>query len=378
MSGFFLAPRIAWGTGALEQLSGLGVRRAVLLVDPTVARRDGARRLVEELAKCDATVEVETASDRASSLDEVDRVAERFRDHLPDTLIALGGGRTLDAAKAVRLRWTRPDLALAALPPLWDPPAGPGITLLAVPTTSGSGAEASWAADLRAVDGAPVEVAHRSLVPDWALVDPALAASLGPAEQMDGAFEALGLAAEAFLSAWANPFSDALALDAVASVVRRLPHAIRWSDDPDARAALHYAATSAGLASSNAQRGLAHALARALEGPSGLPYGRLMGIALPHVLEFNHPSARDRLETLAERARDRDERGDTSLAQRLRRLYGQFPFPLTVRAAGGNLEAVERERTDVLARTLRSPGALANPRVPTESDLAALLAAVLG
>ena len=112
--------------------------------------------------------------------------------------------------------------------------------------------------------------------------------------------------------------------------------------------------------------------------PSGLPYGRLMGIALPHVLEFNHPSARDRLETLAERARDRDERGDTSLAQRLRRLYGQFPFPLTVRAAGGNLEAVERERTDVLARTLRSPGALANPRVPTESDLAALLAAVLG
>ncbi|HLM90504.1 MAG TPA: iron-containing alcohol dehydrogenase [Thermoplasmata archaeon] len=378
MSGFFLSPRIAWGTGALEQLSGLGVRRAVLLVDPAVARHDGARRLVEELAKCDASVEVETASERANSLDEVDRVAERSREHPPDALLALGGGRTIDAAKAVRLRWAQPDLSLAELPPTWDPPTTSGILLIAVPTTSGSGAEASWAADLRTADGAPFEIAHRSLIPDWALVDPALAASLAPAELMDGAFEALALATEAFLSAWANPFSDALALDATTAIVRRLPHAIRWSDDPDARAALHYAATAAGLAASNAQRGLAHALARALEGPTGLPYARLLGLALPYVLDFDHPSARDRLETLAERARDRDERSDASLAQRLRRLYGQLPFPLTVRAAGGDLTRAESERAFVLARALRSPGALANPRVPTDADLATLVTAILG
>ena len=378
MSGFFVAPRIAWGTGAVEQLSGLGVRRAFLLVDPAVARRDGARRLVEELAKCDATVRVETASERANSLDEVERVAALARETPPDALIALGGGRTIDAAKAVRLRWTQPTLSLAELPPIWDPATGPGTVLVAVPTTSGSGAEAAWSADLVTPEGTPLEVAHRSLVPEWALLDPGLAASLAPAELMDGALEALTLATEAFLSAWANPLSDALALDTVATVVRRLPHAVRWSDDPDARAALHYAATSAGLAASNAQRGLAHALARALEGPTDLPYARLLGLALPHVLEFDHPSARDRLETLADRARERDERSDASLAQRLRRLYGQLPFPLTVRAAGGNVAAAEALRATVRARVLGSPGALANPRVPTEADLTALLTAVLG
>ncbi|MGA8664482.1 MAG: iron-containing alcohol dehydrogenase [Thermoplasmata archaeon] len=378
MSGFFLSPRIAWGTGALEQLSGLGVRRAVLLVDPAVARLDGARRLVEELAKCDASVDVETASDRANSLDEVDRVVERYRDHPPDALVALGGGRTIDAAKAVRLRWAHPELSLADLPPIWDPPPAPGVLLVAVPTTSGSGAEAAWSADLRTADGSPVEIAHRSLIPDWALVDPALAAGLAPAALMDGAFEALALAAEAFLSAWANPLSDALAVDAATTIMHRLPHAVRWSDDPDARAALHYAATSAGLAASNAQRGLAHALARALEVPTGVGYARLLGLTLPYVLEFDHPSARDRLETLADRAREHDERGDVGLAPRLRRLYGQLPFPLTVRAAGGSVARAETDRAAIVARTLRSPGALANPRVPSEADLGMLVTAILG
>jgi alcohol dehydrogenase class IV len=378
VSGFFLSPRIAWGTGAVEQLSGLGIRRAFLVVDPAVARRDGSRRVVEELAKCDASVEVETANDRTHSLEEVDRLVERARLHPPDALIALGGGRTIDATKAVRLRLLQPELSLAELPPMWDPSPTPGISLIAIPTTSGSGADASWAADLMATDGTPLEIAHRSLIPDWALVDPVFAGTLSPAELMDGAFEALALATEAFLSAWANPLSDALALDAASAVVHRLPHAVRWSDDPDARAALHYAATSAGLAASNAQRGLAHALARALEGPSGLPYSRLLGVALPHVLDFNHPSARDRLETLASRARDRDERGDASLAHRLRRLYGQLPFPLTVRAAGGTVDRIEAERASIVLRALRSPGALANPRVPTDAELGALLTTVVG
>jgi 1-propanol dehydrogenase len=378
VSGFFVSPRVAWGTGAVEQLSGLGIRRAVLLVDPEVARRDGSRRLVEELAKSDSVTEVLVTPPAPDTTDEVDRLAERARAHSPDALVALGGGRTIDAAKGVRLRLAAPELPLAEIPPMWDPPAPAGVSLIAVPTTSGSGAEASWVADLRAPDGTPLEVAHRSIVPDWALVDPAQAASLGPAEVMDGALEALALAAEAYLSAWANPFSDALALDAATTVAHRLPHAVRWSDDPDARAALHYAATTAGLAASNAQRGLAHALARALQAPTGLAYGRLLGILLPPVLDFDHPSARDRLERLAERARERDERGDQSLAHRLRRLYGQLSFPSTLRAAGAHPDRVEGAKDAVVAQVLRSPGALANPRVPTAADVATILTVALG
>ncbi|EQD36438.1 Alcohol dehydrogenase, iron-type domain protein [mine drainage metagenome] len=267
-----------------------------------------------------------------------------------------------------------PGLALAAMPPLLDVPPG-GPRLIAIPTTSGSGADASWTADLVAEDGAPVEVAHRALVPEWSLLDPAFAATLPPAAVVDGALESLALAVEAYLSAWSGPFSDALALDAATTVLRRLPHAIRWSDDPDARAALHYAASAAGLAASNAQRGVAHALARALEGPTGLGYARLLGLVLPAVLEFDHPSARDRIETLTERARGRDDRDDRPLAARLRRLEETVGAPASVRSAHGRIEA---ERATIVERTLRAPGILGNPRVPTRADVEAILGRVLG
>ncbi len=377
MSGFFVAPRFAWGPGAIEVLSGLGFRRATLLVDPEVARRDGARWIAEELEKGSAAVTVEIADGRPPSIDAARALGARLAAAPPEALVAVGGGRTIDTAKAAWLAAKVPGVPLAELPPLLEVPAG-GPRLIAVPTTSGSGSEASGTADLVREDGTPVELAHRALVPDWALVDPAFAETLAPAVVVDGAFETLALAVEAYLSAWSGPLSDALALDAATTVLRRLPHAVRWSDDPEARAALHYAASAAGLAASNAQRGIAHALARALEGPTGLPYARLLGIGLPAVLEFDLPSARDRLETLAERARRPDDRDDRPLSARLGRLRETVGAPASVRAARGRIDWTEAERAAIVERTVRAPGALGNPRVPTRADVAAMVERIRG
>ena len=281
MTGFFTSPRIAFGPGAVEQLSGLGARRAFLVVDPAVASQRGHRRVVEELAKSETTVQVFEAGPEVDRLDSVGELAKRLTDFAPDWLVAIGGGRTIDGAKAARLGFERPDLSLSALTPVFELAEPPRCRLVAIPTTSGSGSEASWSVDLRSMEGEPLELAHRSLVPDWAIVDAGFAETLSNDLRRDGAVEALGQAVEAYLSAWANPFSDALALSVARTVLERLPHALRWSDDPDAKEALHGAATLAGLAASNAQRGVAHALARALVGPTGLPYAHLLGIVLP-------------------------------------------------------------------------------------------------
>jgi alcohol dehydrogenase class IV len=381
MAGYFTAPRIAWGPGAVEQLSGLGLKRVLVVVDPAVAQRDGARRVLEELAKSETVVETATAAAPADRTDHVRALADRLAATGVDGLVAVGGGRTLDAAKAARFLVGHPGVAPEALPPVLDPGPSPSIRLIAVPTTSGSGSEASWSADLRTEAGDPVELAHRSLVPDWAFVDPAFAERLEPELVVDGALETLAQAVEAYLSAWSNPFSDALAIDAAATVVRRSTHVLRWSDDPEARAALHYAATNAGLAASNAQRGLAHALARALGPTTGLAYGRLLGILLPFVLEFDHSSARERLEALGLAVAAPDDSGRIASVPwplRLRRLYDLLRFPADLRAAGVALEVVERDRATIVARTLRSPATLANPRVPSASEVDALLSAALG
>jgi alcohol dehydrogenase class IV len=378
MTGFFLAPRIAWGPGAIEQLSGLGARRVLLVVDPAVAGRAGHRRVEEELAKSDTHIESVTDLAAPDRIDQVAVLRERITVYGPDWLVVVGGGRTIDGAKAARLAAELPGVALEEVTPARDVPDSLRVRLAALPSTSGSGAEASWTADLTAGDGTPVEIAHRALVPDWALVDDALAEGLSVDRIADGGFETAAQAVEAYLSAWSNPFSDALALDAATTVVRRLAHAVRWSDDPEAKSALHYAATAAGLAASNAQRGVGHALARALAGPTGLPYGRLVAILLPYVVEFDHPAARERLETLTATVTPPEESGRVPLAPRLRRLQEVARVPATLRAAGVAADRVDPVRETIVAHTMRSPAVLANPRVPTAREVEELLASAMG
>jgi len=373
MTGFFTSPRVAWGPGAVEQLSGLGARRALLIVDPVVAGARGHRRVAEELAKSDTVVEAVTAAPDPDQVSAVEALAKRLTDFGPDWLVAVGGGRTLDGVKAARLLFERPDLSLHSVSPVVELAEPPRSRLVAIPTTSGSGSEASWAVDLVGPEGEPVELAHRSFVPEWAIVDAAFSESLPVDVRRDGGVEALGQAVEAYLSAWSNPFSDALALSVARTAFERLPHAVRWSDDPEAKEELHYAATLAGLAASNAQRGVAHALARALIAPTGLPYARLLGIALPSVLDFDHPSARDRLESLGSAVRRPDENAPVPLAARVRKFYELLRFPADLGAAGVPAERLTEDRARIVARVLRTPGVLANPRVPSAADVEALL-----
>ena len=377
MVGFVTVPAIVWGTGAPEQLSGLGARRAAVVVDPAVAAQEGPRRVLEELERGGASVTAISDRSVSNRLDAVAELATRLRGADPDWVIVVGGGTAIDGAKAARLLLERPDLSLEQAPVDLAVPERPRTRLAAVPTTSGSGAEASWVADVVASDGTPIELAHRTLVPDWAIVDPKFAEPLPATAVVAGAFETAALACEAYVSAWANPFSDALAVDALKTVVRRLTHAVRWSDDPDARAALHYAATEAGIAQSNAQRGLAHALARALVRPTGLPYADLLAIVLPFVLDFDRPAARERLDALGEALRLPDERPAPSVADRLRRLAASAGAATELTVAGASGGQLEAETPRIVAETLRSPAVLANPKVPTAKDVEQLLAALL-
>lgn len=378
MTGFFTAPRIAWGPGAIEQLSGLGAQRAVVVVDPTVARAGGHRRIVEELAKSDTVVELVEDLENPVRRAELDRLTGRLRASPPDWVVAVGGGRTIDGVKAARFAAERAETEWETLTPILDLPEAPRIRCVAVPTTSGSGSEASWTSDLFQPDGTPLEVAHRALVPEWALLDPEFARSLPAEVRIDGALETAVQALEAYLSAWANPFSDALAVDALATVLERLPHALRWSDDPEAKEALHFAATAAGLAASNAQRGLAHALARALVGPTGLSYGRLLGVVVLSVLEFDRASARDRLEALATEVMRGESPTRLALSNRFARLFETFRVPTDLASAGVPLGPVEAQREAIVSNVLRSPGVLANPRVPSRVDVERLVDNVAG
>ncbi len=373
--GFFTAPRICLGRGAIEQLSALEARRAFVVVDPWLAAHDRHRRMLEELQKTETTIEVFSQVVIEPTIKSVDAGIEPVRAFGPDWIVAIGGGSTIDTAKGLWIRYARPDLAFEQLTPLVDLQLRPRARFVAVPTTSGSGSDASWACWLKDGKGGLLEIASRELVPDWTLLDPELPTSNPPSVSVQGGAEMLGAALEAFVSSWSNPFTDSLAREAVQQGITQLPRTLRHGDDPEVREPLHYAATLAGLAASNAQLGLAHALAAAVAAAFALPYGRILGVLLPYVVEFNYPAARDKYGTLGGSLGAAAMNGRSVLSDRLRALWDQLGVPRTLEAAGIEVPVFERGIRSCAENARDSPSFGANPRIPSSQDLDLLLRA---
>ncbi len=377
MSGFFTAPQVGWGPGAIEQLSGLGARRALLVVDPTLARRDVQRRIVEELAKSDTVVEVTTEVTVEPTIRSIDPGAEAARRYRPDWIVAVGGGSTIDTAKGIWVRYARPDLPLESVTPLVELSLRTVARLVAIPTTSGSGSEATWVAHLRDEAGRLLEVGTREMMPDWALLDPALAATMPPALTAETGADLLAHAFEAIASEWSNPFGNALATQAIALALPALPRAVRTGSDLDSRESLHSAATLAGLATGNAQLGVAHALAHALGGLFPIPHARLTAALLPYAVEFNFPAARDKYSTLGPVVGPAAVQNRSALTERLRALWGTVGLPMTLAKAGVPEPELSRRRSEVVERARASPALVSNPRVPSAEELGRLLDAAM-
>lgn len=376
--GFFTSPRICVGPGSIEQLSSLGARRALVLVDPAVAQLGGDRRVREELLKEGAQVEVTPAVRIGPTLDSLAEGARVASEFSPDWIVAVGGGSTIDTAKGLWVRYARPDLELNALTPLTELRLRDRARLVAVPTTSGSGSEATWMAHFWDRHHRPVEIASRELIPDWALLDPTLPATMPRDVAVDSAIDALAHALEALASAWATSFSDGLAREAVATLTRRFPDALEHPDDLELRGLVHSAATMAGLAVSNAQSGLVHALAHAIGPRIGLSHGRLVAILLPWVLEFNFPAAREAYQSLGGALGPAAVQQAVSFAEWFRQFNARVGVPPTLAAARVDVRALQDQMADWLPYVQSATSFGANPRIPSPEELAALVARASG
>jgi alcohol dehydrogenase class IV len=374
MLGFYTVPRIALGPGALQQLSALDARRVLVVLDPAVAPTLPARRALEELRKMEGTVETVVIPPGEPTVQTIEGLAGAVRSTPPDWIVGIGGGSALDTAKCLWIRCAHPDLPMASITPLTELSVRDRTHLAAVPTTVGSGSEVSWVAHLHADDGGFLEVASRELVPDWAVVEPSFALSLPPKLAAETAADAIAHALEAAVSEWANPFTDAHARAALSVGLPGLARVGRKLDD-ELREALLYASTQAGIAASNAQVGLAHALAHALSTEFPLPHGRLVAAVLPYVVEFNFPSARERYGALGPSVGAALVQNRYGLSGALRSAGELAGLPKTLIDAGIPVHALEVALDRIVPRALRMPGVASNPRIPSASEAARLLRA---
>lgn len=374
---FYTGPRLVFGPGAVEFLSQLKATRSLLVCDKYLAKSGMHQRVVEELQKDGGVVEVFGEVDPeplVSRVLEGVEVAKRFN---PDAIVGMGGGSAMDVCKAIYALYERPDLTVYELTPLIDMKLGKKCRLVQIPTTSGTGSETTWATILTEGEGGiKLELAHRELVAEWAVLDPKLPSSMPPKLTADTGADALCHAMESISSEWANPFSDAMAKEAVTLVFKNLPRAYRDGKDLEAREAMHYASTMAGLSFGNAQVGIGHAMGHALGSVFHIPHGRTVGLFLPYAIEFNFKAAKDKFGKLAPVLGEATVSDKASLSKAVKSLWDEIGMSHSVKEVGGvTEEAYEAAIPELVDRADKSTCVTANPRMPSSTELQKLFKA---
>jgi acetaldehyde dehydrogenase/alcohol dehydrogenase len=228
--------------------------------------------------------------------DTVQKALAVMRQTQPDTVIALGGGSILDAAKIMRLFYDYPDLSLAEITVKFldfrhrmvEFPQKVHTQLVAIPTTSGTGSEVTPFAVLKDnITHRKYSLIDECLLPGIAIIDANLTKSLPKDITVDTAFDALTHAIESLVSTYASDYTDGLALEAMRNIFEALPETLKNPSNVVWRHKLHNASCLAGMAIGNASVGVNHGLAHSLGALLDIPHGRANSVFLLSTIEYN-------------------------------------------------------------------------------------------
>ena len=368
---FKLPTKLLSGDGALEhiphELTGLGAHRPLLLSDQGLEAA-GTVRVVRAALVQGGMPAAETYCHVPpdSSIDTVNHIAALFREKNCDSLIALGGGSVIDTAKGVGMVLAQAGHDLMDSAGCEVLPRGEHVPFVAVPTTAGTGSEAT----LVAVVANPavqvkMEFLSYHLLPDVAVLDPRMTLTLPPRITASTGFDALVHAIEAATCLQRNPVSDSFAERAIRQIVLNLPLAVTDGKDKAARMAMANGSLLAGAAFSNSMVGLVHAIGHALGGVCHVAHGDAMTILLPAVMTYNLDKCRDRYAELllhvagpevyaATPAHQRAQKTIDTLVDLRRQLAELTGLPTTLSQTG----KVRQEDFAAVARTALNDGAI--------------------
>ena len=377
---FHLPTRIIFGPGTVaktgEEAARLG-SKACLIAAAGTMRQQGyleivARSLMESGVPCEIFDEVQSNPDT----DTVERGAEFARRTGCDLTIGLGGGSAVDAAKAIAAAagLNRPILDL-----MRDGMPSRGYPCIALPTTAGTGAEATHISVLTIVESKRKEALRSPYnFPATAIIDPALTLSLPPHYTASTGLDALTHAIEAYTSRTAQPYADVCACKAMELVARHLRRAVYCGDDLEARTGMALASNLAGIAISHAGTAAAHGVGMTVGGVCNLDHGVVVGLALPVAMEFNLPTCPEKFAEIArlmgEKTSGLSTRQTAELAIRaVRTLLVDLGLPTRLSELGVTVEVLPLLIEDT--RTQRVW--LNNPRPVTEARMKSFLSELL-
>ncbi|MFN3517667.1 MAG: iron-containing alcohol dehydrogenase [Novosphingobium sp.] len=383
MATIHLPRTIRIGGGALnelpEALGAAGLSRPLIVTDGWIATCGILERVERLLARAGLFTRSFTGVVPDPTVDSIEAGCAFLAGGEHDCVIGLGGGSAIDSAKMIAVKGNRSIPALKA-PHLED---APGLPIVAVPTTAGTGSEATRFTII--TDTATDEkmlCAGLAYLPQIAVVDFELTLTKPARLTADTGIDSLVHAVEAYVSRRANPFADSMALSAMRLIWPNLPRACADPQDRPAREALMLGALQGGIAFSNSSVALVHGMSRPIGAHFHVAHGLSNAMLMPLITRWSAPAALPRYANCA-RAIGVAAAGesDQSAVGRLVEALEQINADLKVPTPAGY--GIARSRWDELiplmaAQALASGSPANNPRVPDAAEIEGLYRAAWG
>ncbi|ANZ69950.1 bifunctional acetaldehyde-CoA/alcohol dehydrogenase [Pediococcus claussenii] len=391
-----LPPKVYFERNSIRYLETMeGIKKAFIVCDPGMMKLGFTDRVVAELNKRVDAPEIEIFSDVEPnpSTNTVYRGVDQMRSFEPDTIIALGGGSAMDAAKGMWLFYEHPEASFMAAKQkyldirkrTYKVPTPSKAKYIGIPTTSGTGSEVTpFAVITDSETHVKYPIADYALTPDVAIVDSQFIETVPPRTTALTGLDVICHATESFVSVMATDYTKGWSLQALKLAFKYLKPA--YDGDLVARQKMHDASTIAGMAFANAFLGINHSIAHKLGGEFDLPHGLCIAMTYPHVIRYNAKTPRKLAmwplyehftadEDYAEIARYLGLKGRTteelveSLSQAYIDLAHSMDVNLSLKGNGVTKEHFDKSAQKLAELSYEDQCTPANPKEPLISEL---------
>ncbi len=376
---FYNPTRVIYGTGlALDfkaELDFLGAEKYFIVSDRSLKELGLLEKVINGLTSAGVSIVGEYVDvPQDAELNAVTACAEAAKACGAEGLIAVGGGSVIDAAKASNILISEggdlvEDFSGAQL---LTRPLKP---LAVIPTTAGTGSEVTQVAVVYDKENKmKMPFTDKFLLPNLAVLDPEMTATLPPQLTASTAMDALTHAIEAYVGLQSSPVSDLFAIGAVEMIFNHLVNAVENGEDLEARGAILVAANMAGISFSHSMVGCVHGMAHSLGGLVRVPHGVANAILLPHGMEYNFDEVKDKFAKLLhpmgeESAGLSVEEAARKAIESVRQLTGRLNEMGALPVKLSEVGVKEEDLREIAEATLMDGTCFYNPREVVEEDI---------
>ena len=372
----FSCPFIAYGDNSLEYIAQIQGKKAFIVTDKNIVKLGLAKLVTDQLDAVNIKWQIFDEVEPEPSLNTVKKGGVAVGKYQPDWVVGLGGGSCMDAAKAIIILLVRPDLEPDCIIASDTYNFRAKARLMAIPTTSGTGSEATWAIILTDTnENRKLGLGTTECMPDVAILDPVMVAGMPPLITADTGMDVLTHAIEGYVSTWGTSITDGPGLIATRKTLEYLPKAYKNGDDLEARKEMQNAATLGGMSFGNSMAGLGHSTGHALGAIYHVPHGRAVGLFLPYTMEYLINGSEETTAKYAEIARfcriasGSDKECAKALVAKVRALAKEIGQPLSVKDCGIDKAKYDESIPGLIDRALNEVMTMTVTRIPGEEDL---------